>query len=49
MTDINFYKKIFIFQDLEQEELRRILDLAKPCFFPAGTIILQEKDSGDSM
>jgi CRP/FNR family transcriptional regulator, cyclic AMP receptor protein len=49
MTDINFYKKIFIFQDLEQEELQRILDLAKPCFFPAGTIILKEKNSGDSM
>ncbi len=49
MTDIDFYKKIFIFQDLEQEELQRILNLAKPCFFPEGSIILQEKDSGDSM
>lgn len=49
MTDINFYKKIFIFQDLEQAELQRILGLAKPCFFPAGTMILKEKESGDSM
>jgi CRP/FNR family transcriptional regulator, cyclic AMP receptor protein len=49
MADINFYKKIFIFQDLEQGELQRLIDLAKPCFFPKGSIIVKEKDSGDSM
>jgi CRP/FNR family transcriptional regulator, cyclic AMP receptor protein len=49
MADINFYKKIFIFQDLEQGELQRLIDLAKPCFFPKESMIVKEKDSGDSM
>ena len=49
MDDLAFYKKIFIFQDLEEEELRRILHLAKPSFFATNSVIIKEGDSGDSM
>lgn len=49
MEDFDFYKKIFIFQDLEQRELQQILHLAKPCFFSANSIIIKEGESGNSM
>lgn len=49
MEDFDFYKKIFIFQDLEPEELERILRLARPCFFATNSIIIKEGESGDSM
>jgi CRP-like cAMP-binding protein len=49
MEDLNFYKKIFIFQDLEEKELQRVLQLAKPRFFSAHAVIIKEGESGDSM
>ena len=49
MEDFDFYKKIFIFQDLEQGELLQILHLAKPCSFSANSIIIKEGESGNSM
>ena len=49
MEDLNFYKKIFIFQDLEEKELQRVLQLAKPRFFSAHAVIIKEGESGDGM
>ncbi|MEJ2090653.1 MAG: cyclic nucleotide-binding domain-containing protein [Syntrophobacterales bacterium] len=49
MEDLAAYKKIFIFQDLDEEELQQILHLAKPCFFATNSIIIKEGESGDSM
>jgi CRP-like cAMP-binding protein len=49
ITDLPFYKKIFLFQDLEEQEIRQVLDLAAPRTFPAGSVIIQEGDPGDSM
>jgi CRP/FNR family transcriptional regulator, cyclic AMP receptor protein len=49
MVDLNFYKKIFIFQDLDDQELQSILQLAKPRSFSANSTIIKEGDSGDSM
>jgi CRP-like cAMP-binding protein len=49
MDDLDFYKKIFIFQDLDQPELEGILRLARPCSFSANSLIIREGESGDSM
>jgi CRP/FNR family cyclic AMP-dependent transcriptional regulator len=49
MEDLTFYKKIFIFQDLEEEELKRVLHLAKHRTFSANSVIIREGESGDSM
>jgi CRP-like cAMP-binding protein len=42
-------KKIFLFQDLADEEITRVLSLATPRAFPAQAIIIQEGEPGDSM
>ncbi len=49
MEHFEFYKKIFIFQDLQEDEVKQVLDLAKPCFFAENSIILKEGEPGDSM
>ncbi len=49
MEDLHCYKKIFIFQDLDPEELQLFLQLAEPRFFPKNSVIIKEGDSGDSM
>ena len=49
MEDFDFFKKIFIFQDLDQQELEGILHLAQPCSFAANSLIIKEGESGDSM
>ncbi len=49
MEDFEFYKKIFIFQDLQEDEVKQVLHLAKSCFFAEKSIILKEGESGDSM
>ena len=49
MDDLAFYNKIFIFQDLNEEELQQVLHVAKPCFFATNSVIIKEGDSGDSM
>lgn len=43
------YHRIFLFQDLEEEELLKVLGLAAPRKFPAGTVIVNEGEAGDSM
>ena len=49
MEDLSFYKKIFIFQDLEEEELRRVLQLTRPRSFTLNSAIISEGESGDCM
>lgn len=49
MVDLNFYKRIFIFQDLNDQEVQSILQLARPRSYSANATIIKEGDSGDSM
>ncbi len=49
MTEINLLKKITLFQDLNEKEIKQILKLTTPKTVPAGGMIIQEGDAGDSM
>jgi CRP-like cAMP-binding protein len=49
MLDASFFKKIFMFQDLEEDEINKILALASLRDFHPGSVIIQEGKSGDSM
>lgn len=49
MMDATFFQKIFLFQDLEESEIQQILSRTVPRDFPAGTVIIQEGDPGDSL
>jgi CRP-like cAMP-binding protein len=44
-----FFRKIFLFQDLEDDEIHQVLSRTKPRDFPAGTDIILEGEPGDSM
>jgi len=47
--DAAFFRKIFLFQDLEDDEIRQVLSRTKPRDFPAGSVIIREGEPGDSM
>jgi len=47
--DPAFFRKIFLFQDLEDLELEQVLSRTSPREFPAGRVIIQEGDPGDSL
>ena len=47
--DAAFFRKIFLFQDLEDREIEQVLDRTSPREFPAGSEIIREGESGDSM
>jgi CRP/FNR family transcriptional regulator, cyclic AMP receptor protein len=47
--DPAFFRKIFLFQDLEDRELEQVLSRTRPREFPAGLVIIQESDPGDSL
>ncbi len=49
MKETAFFKKIFLFQDLGDQELQKVLDHAASQDFPAGSVIIQEGEAGDSM
>jgi len=49
MSEASFYQKIFLFQDLEEEEINRLLAQAVLRDFSAGAIIIHEGEAGDSM
>ncbi len=49
MTDTTFFQKIFLFQDLDDQEINKVMGLATPVHYPAGAVIIREGDSGDSM
>jgi len=42
-------KKIFLFQDLEDNEMQQVLQRTDPRNFSAGAAILQEGETGDSL
>ncbi len=47
--DAAFFRKIFLFQDLDDREIEEVLDRTTPRQFPAGTEIIREGEPGDSM
>jgi CRP/FNR family cyclic AMP-dependent transcriptional regulator len=47
--EIAFYRKIFLFQDLEEDELHQVLRNTTSQEFSAGAVIVQEGEPGDSM
>jgi len=49
MLKVDFFKKIYIFQDLSDEELRQIIELTTPQDVSPGQMILTEGKPGDSM
>ncbi|MFZ0050530.1 MAG: cyclic nucleotide-binding domain-containing protein [Desulfobaccales bacterium] len=49
VEDAAFFRKIFLFQDLEDGELEQVLSRTYPREFPAGRVIIQEGDPGDSL
>jgi CRP/FNR family cyclic AMP-dependent transcriptional regulator len=49
MIECPFTKKIFIFQDLDKEEVEHMVSRSHLLELPAGTVILNEGEEGDSM
>jgi CRP/FNR family cyclic AMP-dependent transcriptional regulator len=49
MTDPTFLRKFFLFQALKEEELEQVLTHTQTRDFPAGAVIIQEGETGDSM
>ena len=49
VEDAAFFRKIFLFQDLEDRELEQVLSRTRPREFPAGQVIIHEGDPGDSL
>jgi CRP-like cAMP-binding protein len=49
MIDAALFQKIFLFQDIKPDELHRVLDRTSLREFPAGTVIIQEGEPGDSL
>lgn len=48
-SSCEFLRKIFLFQDLEDNEIQQVLSRAAPRNFSAGAIILREGETGDSL
>ena len=49
MIDPAFLRKIFLFQDLEEDEIHQVLEHASLREFSAGAVIIQEGEPGDSL
>ena len=50
MTDMmQCFQKIFLFQDLREEEVKQVLGLTVQRTFPTGAVIIHEGAAGDSM
>jgi len=49
MTSLEHFKKVFIFQDLEDEELQKVFKLLTSQYFFEGQVIVKEGEPGDSM
>jgi CRP/FNR family transcriptional regulator, cyclic AMP receptor protein len=47
--DAAFFRKIFLFQDLEDQEIEQVLARTRPREFPAGRVIINEGEPGESM
>jgi len=49
MEEKKFLRTIPILQDLDEDEIRQLLKIARPIRYPKGTVILKEGESGESM
>jgi CRP/FNR family transcriptional regulator, cyclic AMP receptor protein len=49
MTEINLIRKISLFQDLNEQEIRQVLECAVHRSFSAGSVIISEGAPDDSM
>ncbi len=49
MEDEKLLKAIPILKNLDEEELRQVLKIARPVQFPRGKVILKEGESGETM
>ncbi len=49
MADTAFLRGINLFQDLKDDELEQMLGLTQTRKFPAGAVIIQEGETGDSL
>jgi CRP/FNR family cyclic AMP-dependent transcriptional regulator len=49
MADPAFFQKIYLLQDLAEDEMQHVLHRTTPRDFPAGSEIIQEGEPGDSM
>ncbi len=47
--DADFFRKIFLFQDLENQEIEQVLERTALQCLPAGRVIIREGEPGDSM
>jgi CRP/FNR family transcriptional regulator, cyclic AMP receptor protein len=47
--DAAFFRKIFLFQDLEDREIKQVLARTRPRDFPADQVIINEGEPGESM
>ena len=49
MMDVAFFQKLYLFQDLEEGEIHKVLNRTSLREFPAGAAIIQEGEPGDSL
>jgi CRP/FNR family cyclic AMP-dependent transcriptional regulator len=49
MIDVAFFQKLYLFQDLEEAEIHKVLNRTSYREFPAGATIIQEGEPGDSL
>ncbi|MBU2547347.1 MAG: cyclic nucleotide-binding domain-containing protein [Proteobacteria bacterium] len=49
IPEIDFLRKIYIFQDLVDQELEFIAQIMTPREFPSGELVIEEGKQGDSM
>jgi CRP/FNR family cyclic AMP-dependent transcriptional regulator len=47
--DAAFFRKIYLFQDLEEDEVQQVLNRTSLRKFPAGAVIVNEGEPGDSL
>jgi CRP/FNR family transcriptional regulator, cyclic AMP receptor protein len=49
MMDAALFQKIYLFQDIKEDELHQVLNRTSPREFSAGEVIIQEGEPGDSL
>jgi len=49
MTDLDFFHKIFLLQDMDAGEIKEVLKIATPKVFPVGALIIHEGEAGTSV
>jgi hypothetical protein len=45
MTDLNFFHKIFLLQDMDAAEVQEVLKIATPRPYPVGAVIIHEGEA----